>query len=177
MKTIYECSQSKGVKWFTIIFFCVIFIAILLEIIYVSRAGEHSREATVLSVALTILLGVIPVSCFLVFPQYIIADDEGIGIRTLARTIRIPYGNIDHIERLGGEKSFFGAFKPARIVGVGGIFGWVGWFRTKDIGTFRSYVRDGRKAFMVYRTKGRPIAISVNEPEEFLPYYLKGGTK
>lgn len=66
MKTVCECSQSKGVKWFTIILFSVIFIAILFEIFYVGQAGEHFIEA----MALTVLLCVIPVFCFLVFPVF-----------------------------------------------------------------------------------------------------------
>ena len=42
---------------------------------------------------------------------------------------------------------------------------------------FRSYVTDSKKAFLVYRTNGMPIALSVSEPDEFMPYYLKGGAK
>ena len=34
-----------------------------------------------------------------------------------------------------------------------------------------------KKAFLIYRHKGLPIAISVTEPDEFMPYYMKGGTK
>jgi len=53
----------------------------------------------------------------------------------------------------------------------------IGLFRAKGIGTFRSYVTDAKKVFLIYRTKGLPIAISVSEPDEFMPFYLKGGAK
>ena len=144
MKTIYECSQSTGVKWITVIFFLVMILAILVSIY------------------------------FLVFPMYVIAEDEGIGIRTLLRTKRISYEDIDRIERVD---ELFGTTKTIRLLGMGGVFGYIGLFRTKGVGTFRSYVTDDKKAFVIYRTKGMPIAISVNEPDEFMPYYMKGGTK
>ena len=172
MKTIYECSQSKGIKWITAIFFAVIFLSILYLIYGVSKG-----ESPTLAITVTALLLVTSVSCFCVFPLYIIADDEGIGIRTLLRTKRITYEQIDHIERVEPRNSLFGFTSAIRLFGIGGVFGYIGWFSAKGVGTFQSYVTDSKKVFLVYRTKGRPIAISVSEPDEFLPYYLKGGTK
>ena len=192
MKTIYEFSQSKGIKWVTVIFFLIVSLAILVEIYYVSK-GINVTGAIVV----TAILLAASFSCFLVFPMYIIADDEGIGIRTLAHTVRIPYENIDHIERFDDQHQLFinkgkvgkvtlgfsfqmGLFSAGntiRLFGLGGVFGYIGWFRTKGVGTFLSYVTDAKKAFLIHRIKGLPIAISVNEPDEFMPYYLKGGTK
>lgn len=192
MKTIYECSQSKGIKWFTAIFFVVVVLAILVEMYYVSK-GINVTGAIIV----TAILLAASFSCFFIFPMYIIADDEGIGIRTLFHTKRIPYENIDHIERfddqhrlfinkgkvgkvtLGGsfQMGFFSAGNTIRLCGVGGVFGYIGWFRTKGVGTFLSYVTDAKKAFLIYRTKGLPVAISVSEPDEFMPYYMKGGEK
>ena len=169
MKTIYECSQSKGVKWITVIFFLIMIFSILLSIYTVSK-GVNVTEAIIV----TAFLLVVTFSCFLVFPMYIIAEDEGIGIRTLLRTKRILYEDIDRIERVD---ELFGATKTIRLFGMGGVFGYIGLFRTKGVGTFRSYVTDDKKAFVIYRTKGMPIAISVNEPDEFMPYYMKGGRK
>ena len=172
MKTIYECSQSKGIKWGTAIFFVLMFLAILTVIYRVSNGLEVTTALVVAG-----LLIVSSVSCFLVFPMYVIADDEGIGIRTLLRTKRISYESIDHIERVGERNSLFGFTSAVRLFGVGGVFGYIGWFRTKGIGTFRSYVTDPKKAFLIYRNKGLPIAISVSEPDEFMPYFMKGGVK
>ncbi len=192
MKTIYECTQSTGIKWMTAIFFSLIFIGILLLIYSLTRGTSIT-----LAIIVTGVLLVASFSCFLVFPIYIIADDEGIGIRTLLRTIFIPYECIDHIERFDDQRQlfvnrgkkgkvtvgfsfqlgFFSAANTIRLFGIGGVFGYIGWFRTKGIGTFRAYVTDPGKVFLIYRTKGMPIAVSVSEPDEFLPYYLKGGTK
>ena len=172
MKTIYECPQSKGVRVSTILAFLFILIALLLEIYFFTEMG-NSMEAIILT---AVLLGA-AFSSFLVFPLYIISDDEGIGIRTLIKTKHIPFQDIDHIERLDGGERLFGIKDAVRIFGVGGVFGFIGWYRMKGVGTFRSYVTDEKKVFMIYRKNGLPIAISVSEPNEFLPYYLKGGSK
>ena len=172
MKTIYECSQSKGIKWVTVIFFLIVSLAILVEIYYVSK-GVNATHAIIV----TAILLAASFSCFLVFPMYIIADDEGIGVRTMFRTKRISYENIDCIERVDEQQHLFGTTKTIRLMGVGGVFGYIGLFRTKGVGTFLSYVTDAKKAFLIHRTKGLPVAISVSEPDEFMPYYMKGGTK
>lgn len=172
MKTIYECSQSKGIKWFTAIFILIMIFAVLQEMYYVSKGMDVTGAIIVSAILLLVTF-----SCFLIFPVYIIADDEGIGIRTLLRTKRIPYENIDHIERIDEQTPLFGVTKTIRLCGVGGVFGYIGWYRTKGIGTFFSYVTDAKKVFLIHRTKGLPIAISVSDPDEFMPYYLKGGMK
>ena len=192
MKTIYECSQSKSVKWMTAIFILVMILSILAEIYFVSQGMDVTAAIIISATLLAVLF-----SCFLVFPLYIITDDEGIGIRTLVRTKRISYEDIDHIERFDNQHrlfinkgkvgkatlgfsyqwGLFSAGNTIRLFGIGGVFGYIGWFRTKGIGTFLSYVTDANKAFLIYRTKGKPIAISVSEPDEFMPYYLKGGAQ
>ena len=172
MKTIYECSQSKMVKWITAIFILAMVIGVLTEIYYVSKGMDVTGAIIVSAILLAVAF-----SCFFIFPLYIITDDEGIGIRTLLRTIRVPYKDIDHIERIDENKPLLGVTKTIRLFGAGGVFGYIGLFRTKGIGTFRSYVTDARKTFLIYRIKGLPIAISVNEPDEFMPFYLKGGAK
>ena len=193
MKTIYECSQSTGIKWLTTIFFIIIFASILVEIYCFSKGSVDVATAIIV----TAILLVASLSCFFVFPMYIIVDDEGIGIRTLLHTKWISYESIDYIERFDDQNrlfvnkgkvgkvtlgtsfqmGLFSAGNTIRLFGVGGVFGYIGWFRTKGVGTFLSYVTDAKKAFLIHRTKGLPVAISVSEPDEFMPYYMKGGQK
>lgn len=192
MKTIYECSQSKGIKWLTAFFFLVVILAIFVELYLVSKGIN-----VIGGIIVTIVLLVASFSFFVLVPMYIIADDEGIGIRTLFHTKRISYEDINYIERVDEQQQLFinkgkvgkvtlgtsfqwGLFSTGntmRLFGIGGVFGYIGWFRTKGVGTFLSFVTDPKKAFLIHRTKGIPVAISVSEPDEFMPYYMKGGTK
>ena len=95
MKTIYECPQSKGVRVSTALALVFVLVALILEIYFFTELGR-SLEAVIL----TSVLLLVAFSSFLVFPLYIISDDEGIGIRTLIRTRRISF---QEIERLEGE--------------------------------------------------------------------------
>lgn len=168
MKTIYECSQSKAMKWLTVVGILIIIAAIIYEIWCVQRGMDLWIGITCTLILLATLLTV-----FIIHPQYIIADDEGLGIHTLVRTRRIPYSDIERIER--ADERFMRWENTIRLFGVGGMLGNIGWFRSSELGTYQAYVTDRTKAFIIYRKSGKPVAISVSEPEEFMPYYLKGG--
>ena len=169
MKTIYECSHSKAVKWWTAVFVLLLIASIAYMVRIVALGTSYIAAAAYIVLLLAVLL-----SCFFLYPQYIIADDEGIGVHTLLRTVRIPYENIERIER--APENFLSNTNSLRLFGIGGVLGYIGFFSTKGIGRYRAYVTDRKKAFLIYRRKGCPIAISVSEPDEFMPYYLKGGS-
>lgn len=170
MKTIYECSHSKAMKRLSIAGILIITGAIVYEIWCVQQGMDLWIGITVTLILLAAL-----VSVFMLHPQYIIADDEGIGIHTLIRTRKIPYSDIERIERAG--ENFMRWDNTIRLFGIGGMFGNIGWFRSSETGTYQAYVTDRTKAFIIYRKSGKPIAISVSEPDEFMPYYLKGGNQ
>ena len=99
MKTVYECSKGKAVKWITgIVVFILLFV--VLKWISIINKGD---DITWPLIGMAFLLA-IPIGCYLVTPLYILAAEEGIGIRTPLRTRWIPYECIDHIERID-EKS------------------------------------------------------------------------
>lgn len=167
MKTIYECSHSKGMKWLTVVGCIIIVAAMVFEVWSIWHGMNMWLGVVVILILVAALL-----SAFLCYPQYIIATDEGIGIHTLVRTHEIPYSNIERIER--ADKDFMG-WGTIRLCGISGMLGNIGWFRSADLGTYIAYVTDKSKAFIIYRKEGKPIAISVSEPDEFMPYYLKSG--
>ncbi len=171
MKTIYECLQSKSVKWLSAIFYSVVVLSVFVIMYQIARGNLNLFIAW----GIMALILIPTILSFFIFPIYVVSDDEGVGVRTLARTKRIPYENIDHIARVDEQPLFFR--NTIRLFGSGGVFGYIGWFRTKGIGTFLSYATDEKNVFLIYRKKGKPVAISVNDPDGFLPYYLKGGEK
>ena len=172
MKTIYECLQSKSVKWISAIFYSIVILSVFVIMHQLAKGVFNLTTAWVI-MALILIPSILS---FFIFPVYIVADDEGVGVRTLARTKLIPYENIDRIVRVD-EQPLFSRLSTIRLFGSGGVFGYIGWFRSKGIGTFLSYATDEKNVFLIYRKKGKPVAISVNDPDEFLPYYLKGGEK
>ena len=168
MKTIYECSRSKAMNYLTI----ASFIIIIASIVYVLFMMIYQHMPIWEGVLVILILVGALFAPFLTYPQYIIVTDEGIGIHTLARTRFIPYSNIETIERL--DKSFM-SMSTIRLFGIGGMLGNIGWFRNSQLGTFRAYITDSDKVFLIRLKEGKPIAISVSEPDDFMPFYLKGG--
>lgn len=166
MKTIYECSRSKAVNRLTAAGLLIIIAAIVFEMWSISQGFN-----LISGILITILLILTMLSAFFIYPQYIIATDDGIGIHTLLHTKQINYENIDRIVRTD-EQSM--NWKTIRLFGIGGVFGYIGLFRSSTIGVFIAYVTDPQKTFIIYRKHGKPIAISVAEPDQFMPYYLKG---
>ncbi len=148
------------------------FVIIIVSIVYVlfMMIYQHMPVWEGVLVILILVGGLF--APFLTYPQYIIVTDEGIGIHTLARTRLIPYSNIETIERL--DKSFM-SMSTIRLFGIGGMLGNIGWFRNSQLGTFRAYITDSSKVFLIRLKQGKPIAISVSEPDDFMPFYLKGG--
>ena len=173
MKTIYECSRSKAMNYLTIAGF-VIIIACIAYTLYMTINQHMPTWEGVL--VIIILVGAL-FAPFLTYPQYIIVTDEGIGIHTLARTRSIPYSNIETIERLDKLCLPGGPIRLnfIRLFGISGMLGYIGWFRNSQLGTFRAYITDSDKVFLIRLKQGKPIAISVSEPDDFIPFYLKGG--
>ena len=167
MKTIYECSRSKAMNYLTIAGFVIIIASIVYVLLMIYL---HMPIWEGVLVILILVGGLF--APFLTYPQYIIVTDEGIGIHTLARTRLIPYSNIETIERL--DKSCIQG-GTIRLFGIGGMLGNIGWFRNNQLGTFRAYITDSNKVFLIRLKQGKPIAISVSEPDDFMPFYLKGG--
>lgn len=168
MKTIYECSRSKKMGRLTI----AGFIIIIASIVYVLFMMIYQHMPIWEGVLVIIILVGALFAPFLTYPQYIIVTDEGIGIHTLARTRLIPYSNIETIERL--DKTFM-SMSTIRLFGISGMLGNIGWFKNSQIGIFRAYITDTEKAFLIRLKEGKPVVISVSEPDEFMPFYLKGG--
>ena len=168
MKTIYECSRSKAMNYLTIAGFIIIIASIVYVLLMMIYLHMPIWEGVLV---ILILVGAL-FAPFLTYPQYIIVTDEGIGIHTLARTRFIPYSNIETIERL--DKSCIQG-GTIRLFGIGGMLGNIGWFRNSQLGTFRAYITDSNKVFLIRLKQGKPIAISVSEPDDFMPFYLKGG--
>lgn len=168
MKTIYECSRSKAMNYLTIAGFVIIIASIVYVLFMMIYLHMPIWEGVLV---ILILVGAL-FAPFLTYPQYIIVTDEGIGIHTLARTRLIPYSNIETIERL--DKSCIQG-GTIRLFGIGGMLGNIGWFRNNQLGTFRAYITDSNKVFLIRLKQGKPIAISVSEPDDFMPFYLKGG--
>jgi len=153
--------MSKTIKWLSISLF-VLFFALIGYMVY-DMMVNAAPASTVIPIII-IFLALISVFCF--YPQYVISNEDGIGIHSLVHTKWIKYDNIDRIEKADVSGS-------VRLFGISGIFGRIGYYRNSKLGVYISYVTDKSKAFVVYRNNGKPVAFSIDDPDSFLPYFLK----
>ncbi|MEM0967585.1 MAG: PH domain-containing protein [Verrucomicrobiota bacterium] len=54
-----------------------------------------------------------------------------------------------------------------RVFGIGGLFGYVGYFRNGLLGTYRIYGTDPKKS-VVAKFDGKPVVITPDDPEAFV---------
>ena len=86
-----------------------------------------------------------------------------VGRLTLKRRIgekAIPFADIMRIERYGDMNS------DLRICGVGGVFGFTGWFSGAG-GKYFAYVGDSRDAILI-TTRRRKYVMSCDRPDELV---------
>ena len=60
-----------------------------------------------------------------------------------------------------------------RIFGNGGFFSFSGWFRNKQLGTYRAYIMDPARA-VVLRYGDRVVVVSPSDPERFVSMVMGG---
>lgn len=54
-----------------------------------------------------------------------------------------------------------------RLLGNGGLFGWIGTFSNKELGTFRAYATNRHKC-VVLKLKDRTLLVTPDSPKEFV---------
>ncbi len=98
-------------------------------------------------------------------PEGYAVDAEAIYIeRRAMRTLRIP------LSRLTAAGPFR---RPAvsgaiRIYGTGGLFGWAGRYRFRDLGGVSMHATNLDRLVLIQRVRGRPLLISPLDPGAFL---------
>lgn len=97
-----------------------------------------------------------------VAPKGVSVDKEGnVTIHLLACKIRIAKENIVKVIPFPSDRG------TIRLIGSGGVYGYMGLFRNAEIGTFSSYATDFDKSLVIYRKNKRPIVVTVADPSIF----------
>ena len=114
-----------------------------------------ARTRTTL-VLLMVVLNVSFVVAAMMAPKRIEIGDESLDVCLFGGRIRIRKDEIKKVTKFSPQSS------TLRVVGIGGLFGYIGLFRNKELGLFYSYVTDFNKSYIVYREKKYPIVISAD---------------
>lgn len=151
-------SKSPWTKGLTIISILgmVLIVAGILCMAYVACTTEKY-----LWIAVALLMAVI-LWAIIVAPKGVTVDEEGkITIHLLACKICVAKEDIVKVTPFPSDKG------TIRLIGSGGLFGYMGLFKNAEIGTFSSYATDFDKSFVIYRKNKRPIVVTVADPMIF----------
>lgn len=106
-------------------------------------------------------LAIVLLCALFVVRGYSITHDALLIHRLFWKT-RLPLGGLESVK-----------FDPdatrrsIRVFGNGGFFAFTGYFRNKELGSYRAFMTDRRRA-VVLRFPDRVIVISPDRPEEFV---------
>ena len=136
-----------------------------LWLVYIALIEVPPEVSTILmSLALSSTIGPLIIS-YLFAPRSFELTPSGIIVRRALRSFEIPYEEIIEVRRISWSLWF--TLVQVRVCGSGGLYGFYGLFKLKNIGKVWLYVTNRHNAILI-KTKEKQYIISPGEPEEFL---------
>lgn len=143
------CTSLKLTSWFTTV------MCVTIAMVMLARGSEMLLRVALLPLAL------VGVAALFTIRGYSLTPDS-ILVRRLCWTTRLPLAGLRSAE-----------FKPEvmrrslRLFGNGGLFAFSGWFRNRELGTYRAWVTDPQRT-VVLIFPARTWVISPSAPAEFV---------
>lgn len=147
----FKCVWSKFITSVTVVVLLLLSFAI-----YKLIGTEHY--------AFAYLLIAVIVATFSYCPLYVEVTTESIVVKKIFSSLVIHRKDI---ESIGLYSAAFGL----RKFGSGGLFGYLGWFWTKETGNYFSYSTDENNQILIV-TPHRKYVISCENRDEFLRKFI-----
>jgi len=146
-------------SWFTrivTILVSLVFVGIVWRELKNFLADSHNY-GSLLYIFICVLLLVVyainaPISVRLT-PQYF-------ELKKIVGRIRIEYTAITHVER------YKPSFWDLRVFGSAGFFGYIGFFRGDEIGSYKAFMGDTGQAFLIRTVHGNLYVFSTETPDK-----------
>lgn len=94
-------------------------------------------------------------------PLGVEVDDEQIIIHLLLHRIYISKDEIVKIQPFPKNSTII------RHFGIGGVYGYIGAYKSREVGKFTSYATDFNRSFMIYRKDKRPLVVTIDDSTIF----------
>ena len=155
----YNVSLSETARGITRV--CVIVVVGLLGLLLVLGLALDAGRAYFVEEGIVSLLVLMALfGCYWLSPKAIVTDAGRLTLKRHIGEKTIPFADIMRIERYGDMNS------DLRICGVGGVFGFTGWFSGAS-GKYFAYVGDSRDAILI-TTRRRKYVMSCDRPDELV---------
>ncbi len=152
----FKAPWSRSLKVITRIVVVVLVALIGLGVFWSGDIGAGARVGLI-GVSLLVLLG----SAALMVRGYTLSQDE-IVVRRLGWATRLPLATLQAIEGKADAMQ-----RSLRLIGIGGLFSFVGWYWNKSLRLYRVYATDPSRA-VVLRYPNRTIVITPHDPQQFI---------
>lgn len=150
MNTSYTVSLSTHTKTMTAIVTAIIAVTCICVIIYETVWGYAIASIVALIMALSAAFT----------PRKLIITDDSLIIKRVLGKKTITKADIKRVSRVDGEK-----ISLVRVCGVGGFFGYTGWFYNKTLGKVFLYVGDFKRTVLLTTHSAKTYMLSCDNPE------------
>lgn len=140
-------------------------VLIVVDVFYLFMSPDDT-EQVVAAIVVAVIAVVTSGYTFATSPQCIVVDNEGVGIRQRVGGRFLPKSEIKSVEWYDKDGKSFKLDKTnIRVVGNGGMFGYTGRWRNKEIGNFHIYARALSGLVLFELTDGKKVVVSCDEPQ------------
>lgn len=155
----FRVSIGKAAKWMTAAYFAALLIFFGVSYLF-GVYDNPTPESMALDGSVAAILAATTLWCYWLSPKLITIESEELVIGRRIGRKAIALSDIIYIEKYDDMG------RDIRICGVGGVFGFTGWFKGKQ-GKYFAYVGDYHNTVMV-ATKRRRYLVSCDTPDELV---------
>lgn len=155
----FRVSIGKTAKWMTAAYFAVLLIFFSMSYLF-GVYDNPTPESMALDGSVAAILAATTLWCYWLSPKLITIESEELVIRRRIGRKAIALSDIIYIEKY----DYMG--RDIRICGVGGVFGFTGWFKGEQ-GKYFAYVGNYHDTVMV-TTARRKYLVSCDSPDELV---------
>ncbi len=146
---------SKSAKIITaVILPMLIVFGIGVQLYLLTQSEDEVRRYVLIGVMVLIAATLIP--CFMLAPRKIVLTDTQLVLHKGVGKLRLSYADMESVSIYRPTKGVV----DVRTFGIGGIFGFIGYFYNKQTGHYIAYVGDYSQAFLVRMKNGKKYMLS-----------------
>lgn len=133
-----SCTFSKSMRYWTIFWSLIT----MLGIAYLSYTIYIASETNYILIIVLMLLLCSFVSAICLSPYGVEVSSDAIKVKLISFALTIPTEEVARVEKIRSEAH------GIRLLGIGHVFGDIGWFRNDELGKYLCFTKDN---FRFYR--------------------------
>ncbi|MDR3218417.1 MAG: PH domain-containing protein [Dysgonamonadaceae bacterium] len=159
------CTWDKTVILTTIIVSAVILAIAIASLIALKKSQKRDGYSSFAKFVLSVVICIAMFTSFLFTPLSITVQDGLVQVKQIKGNLNIPVKEIKEIRLCTQSDTKNGR----RTFGSGGYFGYLGKFRSAQLGAYQMYATNRSKKFLI-KTNESTYVFSCDEPDQIIDY-------